>query len=189
MPRKKKRRRQPEAVYTSLGIRVDRYEAKADVSVNYLVDHPHLAFHDCDDDPVFEHITQLVVAGTTTYPEERRGESFELTIRGDDGLGTRVNLKLRDMHQRDEHRVPQYREYRGQSLPVYRPVPGIATISRAGKEGPWTGWITLAPRLVSDMLVMLGTGMRLYLSVYERRQGRDRWIRSLMLRTTDPAGE
>lgn len=124
-----------------------------------------------------------------TDPAERQGETFELTIRGDDSPGTRVNLKLRDMQQRDEHRVPKYREYRGQSLPVYRPVPGIATLSRAGKESPWTAWINLAPHLVSDMLVMLGTGMRLYLSIYERKQGRERWIRSLSLQTTDPSTE
>jgi hypothetical protein len=186
---KKKRRGEPEAVYTSLAVCVERYEARADVSVNYLLEHPHLAFHDPDDDSVFEHITQIVVTGTATYPEERRRETFEFTIRGDDSPGTRVNLKLREMQERDEHRVPKYREYRGQPLPVYRPVPGIATMSRTGKQSPWTAWINLAPRLVSDMLVMFGSGMRLYLSVYECKRGRERWIRSLSLQTTDPANE
>jgi hypothetical protein len=162
-------------------------EASVDVSLH--LEHPHLAFHDTDDDPLFEHITQLVLIGTATYPSDRTGESFELTIRGDDSPSTRVGLKLRDMQLRDNNRVPQYREYRGQSLPIYRPVPGIASVSRAGKASPWTAWINLAPRLVSDMLTLLGVNGRLYLAIQECKRGRERWIRRLSLQTRDPASE
>lgn len=189
MPRKKKVRRKPEPVYTHLAVRLDRYDIDAGVGVSYLLERPDLAFHDADDDPVFEHVTRLVLTGSATYPPERAGELFELTIRGDDGPSTRVGLKLREMQLRDENRVPRYREYRGQSYPIYRPVPGIAYMSRGGKELPWTAWINLAPRLVSDMLVLLGMGERLYLAVLESRQGRDRWIRQLALQTINPASQ
>ena len=82
---------------------------------------------------MFEHVTRLVLTGSATYPSERAGERFELTIRGDDGPSTRVGLKLREMQLRDENRVRRYREYRGQSYPIYRPVPGISAIAR-GQE-------------------------------------------------------
>ena len=62
-------------------------------------------------------------------------------------------------------------------------------MSRGGKELAWTAWINLAPRLVSDMLVLLGMGERLYLAVLESRQGRDRWIRQLALQTINPASQ
>jgi hypothetical protein len=186
---KRKKRSKAEASYTQLGVRLERYEVEAGVDVNLHLEHPHLAFHDADDDPLFEHITRLVLTGTTTYPSDRAGECFELTIRGDDSASTRVGLKLRDMQLRDNNRVPQYREYRGQTLPVYRPVPGIASVSRAGKTSPWTAWINLAPRLVSDMLALLSMSGRLYLAILERNQGRERWIRRLSLQTRDPASE
>jgi len=186
---KRKKRRTAEPSYTQLGVRVEQYEVESAVDVNFHLEHPHLAFHDADDDPLFEHITRLVLTGTATYPSDRAGERFELTIRGDDGPSTRVGLKLRDMQLRDHNRVSQYREYRGQTLPVYRPVPGIASVSRAGKASPWTAWINLAPRLVSDMLALVGFSDRLYLGILECKQGRERWIRRLSLQTTDPATE
>lgn len=85
MPRKKKVRRKAEPVYTHLAIRLDRYDVEAGVGVSYLLERPDLAFRDADDDPVFEHVTQLELAGSASYPPERAGERFELTVRGDDG--------------------------------------------------------------------------------------------------------
>ncbi len=131
----------------------------------------------------------MVLIGTATYPSDRTGECFELTIRGDDSPATRVGLRLRDMQLRDDNRVPQYREYRGQTLPVYRPVPGIASVRRVGKTSPWTAWINLAPRLVSDMLALLGFSGHLYLAILECKHSRERWIRRLSLQTRDPASE
>ena len=189
MPMKRRARRRAEATYAHLGLRVDRYEAEAGVDVNFHLEHAHLAFRDPDDEPVFEHVTQLVLTATAVHPSDRAGESFELTIRGDDSPSTRVGLKLRDMQLLDKNRVPQYREYRGQTLPVYRPVPGIASVSRAGKASPWTAWINVAPRLVSDMLALLSRDARQYLAIVESKLGRERWIRRLSLQTRDPATE
>jgi hypothetical protein len=45
------------------------------------------------------------------------------------------------MQLRDDNRVPQYRE---QTLPMYMPVPGIASVRRVGKTSPWTAWINVA---------------------------------------------
>jgi hypothetical protein len=189
MPRKKKSRRKPGPTYTQLAVRLERYDVQSEVGVTFYLERPELAFHDVDDDPVFEHITRLVLIGTSTYPAERAGECFELTIRGYDGPSSRVDLKLRDMHLLDADRVPRYREYRGQTFPVYRPVPGIASMSRAGRKSPWTAWINLQPRLVTDMVVTLGLRARLYLAISETKQGRDRWIRQLSLQTSDPSNE
>jgi hypothetical protein len=69
---------------------IDRYDVEVGVDVNFHVEHPELAFHDPDDDPLLEHVTRLVLLGTATYPADRAGERFELTIRGDDSPSTRV---------------------------------------------------------------------------------------------------
>jgi hypothetical protein len=188
MPMTRKKKREPEPIYTQLAVCLERYDVEAGVGVNFLLERPELAFHDADDDLVFEPITRLVLTGTATYPSDRAGEGFELTIRGDDGPSTRVGLKLREMQVRDNH-VPRYREYRGQTFPVYRHVPGVASMTRARKTSPWTAWINLAPRLVSDMLALLGMQGRLYLAILESRRGRERWIRQLSLQTRDPASE
>jgi hypothetical protein len=185
----RKKEGKPGPSYAQLAVRLERYDIEAGVDVNFLLEHPELALHDADNDPVFGHTTQLVLTGTATYPTDRAGECFELTIRGDEGPSTRVGLTLHDMHMLDNNRVPRYREYRGQTFPVYRSVPGIASMSRARKTSPWTAWIILAPRLVSDMLALLGMRGRLYLAILESKQGRERWIRQLSLQTRDPANE
>jgi hypothetical protein len=157
---KRKTDRKDEASQTQLGVRVERYDVEAGVDVNFHLERPHLAFHDPDNDPLFEHVTQLVLSGTATSPSDRAGECFTLTIRGDDSPSTRVGLTLHDMQLFDEYHAPRYREYRGQTVPVYRSVPGIASLSRTRKASPWTAWINCAPRLVSDMLVLLGLSGR-----------------------------
>ncbi len=56
------------------------------------------------------------------------------------------------MQLRDDNRVPQYREYCGQTS-------------------------------------LLGSSGRLYLTILECKQSRERWIRRLSLQTRDPASE
>jgi hypothetical protein len=47
----------------------------------------------------------------------------------------------------------------------HRPVPGLASMSRATKASPWTAWINLEPRLASNMLTLLDGDVRLHLTM------------------------
>jgi hypothetical protein len=49
---------------------------------------------------------------------------------------------------------------------IYRTLPDEAT---------WSGWPNVAPRLVTDMLIWLGTKRDLYIAIEERRVGRARY--------------
>jgi hypothetical protein len=138
MTPKKKRRTKIHPIYPLLAVRVDRYEADAAATVNHYLEQPQYAFRERpEDDPVFEYTTRLTIAGTSTYPDERAGERYELMLHGDDAPSTNIHLKLRDVHERDEYRVPRYRMYRGREIPVFKPVPGFGLLNKAG--GVWPG--------------------------------------------------
>jgi hypothetical protein len=187
MGRRKTRRNKSEDEYTHLAIRIERYEAEADASINHDVYYPQHAFNLDDRDPVFRFITRIVIFGKATYPDERAGDAYELTVYGDDAPSRYLQAKLEDIQVRDERRVPQYRTYRGTQVPVYKAPNGLGLLQKERGEARWTAWINVLPRLVSDMLTLLGTDRALYVALQERKQGRDRWVRSLSLQTTDPA--
>jgi len=43
--------------------------------------------------------------------------------------------------------------------------------------------------LVSDMLLVLATGRQTYLSLYEKKADRRRWVTDVTVQTSDPAAE
>ena len=188
MPRKSREKKREE-VHTLLGIRVDSYEARLDASVNYNVHAPQYAFRLDDDDPLFPCATHLTIVGTSIYPDERANARYEVTIYDDDAPSRGVYAKLKDAQVRGEYGEMKYREYRGRLIPIYKPPSGLGVLDKVRGEQRWTAWVNLAPRLVSDMLILLGHERQLYLGIHERKAGRSRWIHSLSLQTTDPAEE
>lgn len=121
MPRKIKRRKQTEEEHTHLGIRVDHYEASVEAAVNYNVYSPQSAWNSDDDDPLYRFTTRLIVAGISTYPEERAGDLYEVTIYGDNLGSGDVRATLKDVQERDEYGSAKYRSYRGRQIPIYNP--------------------------------------------------------------------
>jgi hypothetical protein len=186
MPKKKPKRSDDE--HTFLAIRVERYEVSTDASLNLDLKTSHPLFAR-DDDPVYTFVTSLEISGVSTYPESRAGERYEVRVRGEATHAGDFSLTLRDVQKRDEHGAPVYRSYHGEPLPVYQPPSGIALIERRRGTAIWDLWVAVAPRLVSDMLVLLAQSRPLFLSLHERKTGRQRWIESIGLQTTDPAEE
>jgi len=90
----------------------------------------------------------------------------------------RTKLTLKDVC--DEFHVPVYRPYRGQQIPVYKDVRGLAAIDNRTPvhDRVWQSWIPDDPRVA-----------HLLLSIHEMKSERQRWIRSISLQTTDPANE
>lgn len=188
MPRKKKRgRAKPRETYTSLGIRVDRYEVRLDASINYHVHQPQHASHLYDDDPLFRHVSELTIVGVSTYPDQRAGDRYEVSVYAEDTPSSRVHSTLKDAQVRDKYGAPAYRTYRGGQVPVYNTPSGFGLIEKVRGEPGWTAWVHLAPRLVTDMLILLGHQRQLYLGIQERKANRTRWVYSIALQTTDPA--
>jgi hypothetical protein len=118
MPRKTKRQKRHEDEHTHLAIRVERCDATVEAAVNYNVYAPQSAWNSDDDDPLYRFTTRLTVAGKSTYPEERAGDTYEVTIYGDNLGSGDVRATLRDVQERDEHGSPKYRQYRGRQIPI-----------------------------------------------------------------------
>jgi len=125
MPRRKGRQLKAGATFTDLGIRVDAYEAAVEASVNHAAYQPETAWTSEEDDPLYQFDAQLTISGICVYPDERAGESYELTIYGRDLPSQRLRMTLRDAQARDKGGMPQYRSYRGREIPVYVKPKGV----------------------------------------------------------------
>jgi hypothetical protein len=189
MGRRRARRKRSEDEYANLAIRVERYEATAAASINHKIYYPQHAFNLDELDPVYRFITHLVITGTATYPEDRAGDVYEVTVYGDDAPSGYLQATLEDFQVRDEHRTPQYRTYRGRQVPIYKAPHGLGLLQKERGEARWTAWINVLPRLVSDMLMLLGTGKALYISLQERKHERLRWFEAFRCKPPIPPSE
>lgn len=190
MPRKKKRSQdRPKEQYSHIAVRVDRYEVRSESSINHHESEPQLAIDDPDEEPLYQYLTHLEVFGTIVEPQDQAGDGFELTVYGEDSPSSRIFARLKDVHLRDENRSPRYRTYRGQDYPVYWTPKGVGTVGKARGERRWTGAIFVAPHFVTDWLILLVQGRKLFLAIHECKMERQRWMRSIALQTSDPREE
>jgi hypothetical protein len=178
------RRKKASEEHTHLAIRVDGFDARAEVGlhIDLLSSRPVFA---TKDDFVFPASTRLILRGRSTYPEERAGDAYEITLWGEPSA--RARLTLKDIHVHDEHHVPLYRKYRGEDVPVYEVPSGLATLERRRADRVWQAWISDEPRLISDTLLLVKLERPLFLAIHEMMVERRRWIRSISLQTTDPS--
>jgi hypothetical protein len=181
--RRRRSARQDEHTHSAAKVR--RYDADSGVSFNW-----NLHSRYCDfslDEPVEVGCTSIKLYGTFTYPATRAGQSLEVEIRGSESRFSRRVLK--DVQKRDSHGAPTYRTYRGAAVPVFEPYRGLGLFNHRRAEGVSTLWLRVEPRLVSDWLTILSGSRELYVSLHEVRSGRDRWVQSISLQTTDPEDE
>lgn len=158
-------------------------------SVHRDVYAPEYGWNMDERDPLYKFTAHLDIEGTSTYPDKRAGDAYEITIYGDDSPSQRLNLTLKDVQARDNHGAPQYRTYRGREIPVFNPPRGMGHIDKVRGEKRWTGWLWVAPRFVQDALVLLAHDKELYLAIHEYKEERSRHLRSITLQNTDPGEE
>lgn len=99
------------------------------------------------------------------------------------------NEKLKYFRERDADYAPVSRRVRGMSVPVYRIPTGMDLLERRRLDRLWSAWLQVAPRFASDMLVLAGQTMPLFLTIDELRHDRRRWVRSIWVATKDPTKE
>jgi hypothetical protein len=118
--------------HTLLAIQIESYEVSASASVNIglRVFPPNFA----DEGPVLNYVTSLEVTGICTDPKECAGYLSTITIRVDEARASEKLLALKDMQVRDENHMPVYRNYHGNTYPVYKELPGIATLNNRRGE-------------------------------------------------------
>lgn len=140
-----------------------------------------------DGTEVFESSTVLIVRRVFYQPTPRSGEHVELTVYG--YRLHRESLHVKDVHARDKTGRDMYRITRGLRVPVLNLPPGVATIERRRSDHVWAAALFVEPRSVTDMLLVLATGRQTYLSLYEKKADRRRWVTDVTLQTSDPAME
>ncbi|MCB0636465.1 MAG: hypothetical protein KDC54_07590 [Lewinella sp.] len=189
-PRKKKpSTRELIDQYTDLSVRVDAYDVSANASINNNIRSPESALYRDDEEPVYEFSTHLEISGTSIGPASRAGDTYDLSLYSENRPARGVNLPLKALQELDEHDSPVYRTYRGAPVPVYREPPGIALIKKDRGKPRWTVWVPALPHFVSDVLVLLGQDRQVYITLYERKVERRRWLQYLTFQTNNPLDE
>lgn len=188
MPKKKRTKKSPEATHTQLCIAIDDYDVRVDASLNIDLDSRH-SLLSTDESPVYTHSTHIELRGVCTYPEERAGDAYEVKLISGNHYFKDFSLTLKDVQVRDEHGIPQYRSYHGNTIPVYEKPEGIAVLEKRRGEMLWDLLAFIDPHLASNMLPLLNLPKPLYLAIHEKKFNRKRWIQNISLQTTDPAEE
>lgn len=186
-PRKKKASRKPKEEHTHIVIRVDRYDVRADASINHVVYEPQYALYLDENEFVYRFDTHLEISGTAIAPDSRASGTYDLSLYGDESPSSLTNLPLKAIHERDEHEARKYRTYRGRAVPVYWVPPGLARLDKIRGESRWRVWLSARPRFVNDALMVLGQSRRVYLTIHERKAQRQRWVQNLSIQTNNPA--
>ena len=88
--------RKSEEEHTYLSIRVERYHAEVEAAVNHTVYAPQYVWDIDGDEPLYRSATRLTVCGVSTYPKERAGHEYELTLLSDNTRSRRLSVSLKD---------------------------------------------------------------------------------------------
>jgi hypothetical protein len=102
-----KRRKQKQAEYAFIGVKVDEYSARAEAGVNF---HLHGSFEPFshEDEPVHSFETVLHISGICTDPEDRTGHRYDITLYGMADV-RRHTPRIKDLQELDEHGSLKYR--------------------------------------------------------------------------------
>ena len=169
-----------------LAITISGYTAAIDAAINYEVNDKRFRHHDTK---VYRFDSRLEIEGVCVYPESRQGEEYFISVHGSEREAGQFNLTLTGCHVRDEYGVKQYRKVRGEEVPVYDIPKEIGMLDRRPRNTAWNGWLWVPTHTISDMLALLPHVRPLYLGIYELKEKRTRWIRSVTLQTNNPAEE
>ena len=189
MPRKKTRAKNPDEIYTYIVVLVDNFEAETEMGVNSDVYHPQYAWASRDEDALYAMTSQVRINGVCTYPDERAGDSYHLTLYSDDSPARWLRATLKEAQLRDKNGMPKYRTYRGREIPVYDAPKGLAVLDKVRGKPEWSAWINVKPRMVAETLLLTGQNRQLFLTLQEWKFERKHWIRSFGLQTTNPEGQ
>ena len=172
--------------YSFLAIKVLSYKAYVDASINYEV---RDKCHYSNDAKIYKFSSHLEIEGICTWPEEREGDEYAITIYGHEIRQGDFELTLSDCNVMDEHWSPKYKRVRGKDVPVYDVPKGMGTLNKVRGAALWTGCIWVPTSTITNMLNLLTAVTLLYIAIHENKIERHRWIVGLTLQTTDPADE
>lgn len=172
--------------YDFLSIRVTDYKAYVDASINHDVRDKRY-YH--DDAKVYKFSSHVEITGICTWPEEKEGDEYVMTIYGSEIRTGDFDLTLSDCHVLDERSIPKFKKVRGKEVPIYDVPKGLGTIEKQRGIALWSGCLWVSPQGITNMLNLLPNVTPLYMFIHERNIERNRWIVGFTLQTSDPAEE
>jgi len=172
--------------YEFVYIAISDFSAQVNASVNYEARMPR---HQHDELRVYSFGSTLMVSGLCTYPEEREGHQYQITIYGREPGEGDLQAKLADYHVRDKNGMPKYRKSRGREVPVYDAPNGLGLLEKQRGLNFWNGWLWVPESTVAQMFTLVTSKQPVYIDIHERRIGRTPWINGFCLQTTDPSEE
>jgi hypothetical protein len=111
------RAKKPVEEYSLLTIKIRNHKARVVASINHKANDKRYRH---DELRVYRFDSALEIAGLCTYPEERSGEGYSITVCGDQSDEGDLNARLKDFHVKDKYGDPKYRKSRGYHQPVDR---------------------------------------------------------------------
>ena len=130
----------PVPEYTFITVDIREFNANIGASINYEVRNP---LHCRDNANIYNFSTHLELEGICTYPENRVGEHYNLTIYGSCPRHLDFGLTLTDCHVRDDNGMLKYRKVRGKEIPIYDIPKGIGHLKRKRGMKSCSGWTWL----------------------------------------------
>ena len=180
------RAKKPVEEYSFISIKIRDHKARVGASINHEARDKQ---YQHDQLRIYRFDSSLEINGICTYPENRAGDKYEITVYGGRPDEGDLDKRLKDFRGRDKNGDPKYRKSRGHYLPVYEIPKGVGFVQKVRGENSWNGCIWVPNQTVAMMLNLLNRMGALFIELNERRVGRNRWINSLTLQTTDPAYE
>lgn len=181
-----KRRARTLESSTFLTVALKNYNTSIGASISHEArDPPKFADHV----HVYDFASSLELEGVCTYPDERAGESYLVTLYTEAPSKTDPEATLRGFQARNADGSPRFRRIRGQEVPVYDVPRGLGLLERARGSQYWTGWVWVSGPTLSQMLTLVTSAKPLFLEIHERRTNRVHWINGVTLTSTDPAAE
>ena len=101
------RAKKPVEEYSLLSIQIRDHKATVGASVNHRAKDKR-----CQHDQlrVYRFDSLLEISGLCTYPEDRAGEGFFITVYGDRFDEGDLDARLREFHGKDKNGDPKYRK-------------------------------------------------------------------------------
>ena len=177
-------RKKVKEQYSTLTIKVRDFSGQTSASINYEA--KDLRYRH-EKTPVYRFSSIIEFEGTCTYPPERLGDSYGVTVHSAEAGSKLIEARLEDYHLRDEQGAPRYGKQRDRLVPIYEIPPGLGLLQKVRGEARWNGWIWVPEQTVAQMLTLAASGKQLYIEMIEHKAGRSRWITHLTVQTTDPA--
>jgi hypothetical protein len=106
------RAKKPVEEYSFISIRIQNHKARVGASINHRAKDKR---YQHDGLRVYQFGSYLEIAGICTYPEERSGQRFFITVRGDQPDQGDLNARMQEFHVKDKNGDPKYRKTRGYS--------------------------------------------------------------------------